>query len=49
MAQSKRVRLPDEPLGIVISRGSRDEVPPTFRVYIWAAAPEPEQTDVKAA
>lgn len=30
-----------EPLGIVISRGSRAEDAPRFRAYIWGPAPEP--------
>ena len=50
MAKTKRVRAAEEPLGIVISRGSRDEPPPTFSVYVWGPAPEPEPaTDSKAA
>lgn len=28
-----------EPLGIVISRGARDEPTPIFRAYEWSAAP----------
>jgi hypothetical protein len=31
----------DEPLGIVISRGTRAEPTPVFRAYIWGPAPEP--------
>lgn len=50
MAKAKRNRAAEEPLGIVISRGSRDEVPPAFRVYVWGPAPEPEPAaDPKAA
>jgi hypothetical protein len=30
----------DEPIGIVISRGGRDEVLPAFRAYVWGPAPE---------
>ena len=29
-----------EPVGIVISRGSRSEVPPKFLAYVWGPAPE---------
>ena len=50
MAKTKRKHAAEEPLGIVISRGSRDEPPPTFSVYVWGPAPEPEPTtDSKAA
>ena len=50
MAVSKRKRVEEEPLGIVISRGSREETPPTFSVYVWGPAPEPEpKSDPKAA
>lgn len=30
-----------EPLGIVISRGSRAEAAPRFSAYVWCDAPEP--------
>lgn len=50
MAVLKRKRAAEEPVGIVISRGSREEPPPTFSVYVWGPAPEPEPiTDPKAA
>jgi hypothetical protein len=50
MAETKRKRVVEEPLGIVISRGSREETPPTFSVYVWGPAPEPEpSSDSKAA
>jgi hypothetical protein len=51
MAVSKRKRAAvEEPVGIVISRGSREEPPPAFRVYVWGPAPEPEpSSDSKAA
>lgn len=39
-----------EPVGIVISRGSRDEPTPVFLAYEWSPAPEPaSESDVKAA
>lgn len=31
----------DEPIGIVISRGSRAEPIPMFSAYFWGPAPEP--------
>jgi len=50
MAKTKRQRAVEEPRGIVISRGSREEPPPAFSVYVWGPAPEPEPTkDSKAA
>lgn len=50
MAKTKRIRAAEEPRGIVISRGSREEPPPAFSVYVWGPAPEPEPTsDSKAA
>lgn len=30
----------EEPMGIVISRGKREDVPPTFWAYVWAEAAE---------
>ena len=30
-----------EPMGIVISRGSRAESTPRFWAYVWGPAPEP--------
>jgi hypothetical protein len=32
-----------EPVGIVISRGSREEPTPAFFAYIWGPAPEAEE------
>lgn len=30
----------DEPMGIVISRGTSEERPPVFSAYVWGPAPE---------
>ena len=30
----------EEPMGIVISRGSRTELPPRVWAYVWGQAPE---------
>ena len=30
-----------EPIGIIISRGSREEPVPRFSRYVWGPAPEP--------
>ena len=40
-----------EPLGIVISRGSREEATPRLAAYVWGPVPEPvrEQGETKAA
>jgi hypothetical protein len=35
--------LQEEPIGIVISRGSELEPEPRFRAYLWAEASEPER------
>jgi hypothetical protein len=32
-----------EPVGIVISRGSRDEPTPAFFAYIWGPAPKADE------
>ena len=32
-----------EPVGIVISRGSRDEPTPAFFAYVWGPAPESDE------
>ncbi len=34
----------DEPIGIVISRGSREEAAPRFWAYVWGPAPELAET-----
>lgn len=40
---------PQEPLGIIISRGSREEHPPRFAAYVWGPAPEADLKDLAAA
>lgn len=40
MPQSANVEETTEPVGIVISRGNRDEPTPTVYAYIWGQAPE---------
>lgn len=42
----------EEPMGIVISRGSRDEPPPRVLAYVWGPVPDdepPPSIDAKAA
>jgi hypothetical protein len=36
-----------EPVGIIISRGSRDEPTPAFFAYIWGPAPEVENESTR--
>jgi hypothetical protein len=40
---------PQEPVGIVISRGSRAEPAPRFSAYVWGPAPEVETDKTRAA
>ena len=47
-----QVALEDEPMGIVISGGSRVEATPRFSAYVWGPVPEEpeaEATGTKAA
>ncbi len=41
--------LAQEPLGIIISQGSREEPRPMFSTYVWGPAPEPAEDTSKAA
>lgn len=43
MKGTPKQRVEEEPIGIVISRGPRNDPPPTFLAYMWA--PDPEETD----
>ncbi len=44
------VELEQEPIGIIISRGSRDEATPRFSAYVWGPIPEePEASQTEAA
>lgn len=43
----EQVQVDDEPIGIIISRGSRDEAPSRFSAYVWGPVPgEVELADV---
>jgi hypothetical protein len=42
MPKSVESKEESEPVGIVISRGSREEPTPAFFAYIWGPAPEAE-------
>lgn len=40
IAMQVQNELEQEPVGIVISRGSRDEATPRFSAYVWGPAPD---------
>ncbi|HEY4658266.1 MAG TPA: hypothetical protein VIH11_02040 [Gemmatimonadaceae bacterium] len=40
MARTRQPKDEQEPVGIVISRGSRAEDPPRFTAYVWGPVPE---------
>ena len=40
MADNRRDSAQTEPVGIVISRGSRGDAEPKFSAYVWGPAPE---------
>lgn len=45
MAASKRPVTVDEPVGIVISRGSRAEPAPLFQLFLYGPFPDEELAD----
>lgn len=48
-AKRSKVELTsDEPIGIVISSGSRDEGAPRFAAYVWGPVPECEISEALA-
>jgi hypothetical protein len=51
MKKTKEIRPQEEPVGIVISRGAREEMRPVFAAYVWGPAPDEEvaRRDVQAA
>lgn len=40
MAEGRQGVQDEEPVGIVISRGSRDEPPPRVWAYVWGPVPD---------
>ena len=48
MQISGRNHSDQEPIGIVISRGTRAETTPVFRAYVWGPAPEIGTEPVKS-
>ena len=51
MKRARRGSQSQEPMGIVISRGSRDEATPAFWAYVYGPAPEDsvDETEPRAA
>jgi hypothetical protein len=47
--KDETVQYTDEPVGIVISGGSRKQAAPRFRAYEWAPAPDTDDTGAQAA
>jgi hypothetical protein len=47
MKAKKKAVTEQEPMGIVISRGSRLEHAPTFSAYIWAPDPEEKENEIE--
>ena len=47
--RASKVELTDEPVGIVISRGSRDEATPRFWAYVWGPVPDETETSASGA
>jgi hypothetical protein len=47
VARATQVELEQEPVGIIISRGTRDEATPRFSAYVWG--PVPEDVDVRVS
>jgi hypothetical protein len=45
MARIRPVENEQEPVGIVISRGSRAEQTPKLVEYVWGPAPEPDPSE----
>ncbi len=46
MKQNSQTTTDNEPIGIVISRGSQVEEPPRFWAYVWGQFEEPETSEV---
>lgn len=46
MQETAQSTMVEEPVGIVISRGSREEAAPRFRAYVWSDEVERPETAV---
>jgi hypothetical protein len=49
MQREKEKQIEDEPVGIVISRGSRETREPRFLAYVWSAVPPSGDEATRAA
>ncbi len=49
MAKNRKTEIDEEPMGIVISSGSRAEATPKLSAYVWGPAPECEKGEMVAA
>ena len=50
MPKNRKTEIEEEPMGIVISSGSRAEATPKLSAYVWGPAPEGEpSSDMVAA
>ncbi len=49
MKKAYPLPVDDEPIGIVISRGTRAEPIPMFSAYVWGPAPEPTADETSKA
>lgn len=49
MSKKVEPKRPDEPLGIIISNGTRSEPIPIFSTYVWGPAPEASDEESRAA
>ena len=47
MRKAAEFKEESEPVGIVISRGSREEPTPAFFAYIWGPAPEADEKSTR--
>jgi hypothetical protein len=47
MPKAEKLNEESEPVGIIISRGSRDEPTPAFFAYVWGPAPEVEEKSTR--
>lgn len=49
MKEMRQPSVADEPVGIVISRGTRDDVSPRVLAYIWSQVPADDEPALRAA
>lgn len=49
MKEMRQPPVVDEPVGIVISRGTREEISPRVLAYIWSQAPAEDDAASRAA